>query len=75
MKAIILEIITRLKIKKQDMIFLSIKLLVGVSKSSYVSATPVNKYNDLKNQLALAYSQDYDAFESLDTKQYCNHLS
>ncbi len=35
-----------------------------------LSATPVNnRYNDLKNQLALAYSQDYQAFEkSLDTK-------
>ena len=35
-----------------------------------LSATPVNnRYNDLKNQLAIAYSQDYDAFEkSLDTK-------
>ena len=40
------------------------------TKVLMLSATPVNnRYNDLKNQLALAYSQDYDAFEkSLDTK-------
>lgn len=40
------------------------------TKVLMLSATPVNnRYNDLKNQLALAYSQDYAAFEkSLDTK-------
>lgn len=40
------------------------------TKVLMLSATPVNnRYNDLKNQLALAYAQDYDAFEkSLDTK-------
>ena len=40
------------------------------TKVLMLSATPVNnRYNDLKNQLALAYSQDYEAFEkSLDTK-------
>lgn len=40
------------------------------TKVLMLSATPVNnRYNDLKNQLALAYSQDYQAFEkSLDTK-------
>lgn len=40
------------------------------TKVLMLSATPVNnRYNDLKNQLAIAYSQDYDAFEkSLDTK-------
>ena len=40
------------------------------TKVLMLSATPVNnRYNDLKNQLQLAYAQDYDAFEkSLDTK-------
>ena len=40
------------------------------TKILMLSATPVNnRYADLKNQLALAYAQDYDAFEaSLDTK-------
>lgn len=40
------------------------------TKVLMLSATPVNnRYNDLKNQLALAYSQDYEVFEkSLDTK-------
>lgn len=40
------------------------------TKVLMLSATPVNnRYNDLKNQLALAYAQDYNAFEkSLDTK-------
>ncbi len=40
------------------------------TKVLMLSATPVNnRYNDLKNQLALAYTQDYEAFEkSLDTK-------
>ena len=40
------------------------------TKVLMLSATPVNnRYNDLKNQLALAYSQDYETFEkSLDTK-------
>ena len=40
------------------------------TKVLMLSATPVNnRYNDLKNQLALAYSQNYEAFEkSLDTK-------
>lgn len=40
------------------------------TKVLMLSATPVNnRYNDLKNQLAIAYSQDYNAFEkSLDTK-------
>lgn len=40
------------------------------TKVLMLSATPVNnRYNDLKNQLALAYSQDYESFEkSLDTK-------
>lgn len=40
------------------------------TKVLMLSATPVNnRYNDLKNQLALAYTQDYNAFEkSLDTK-------
>lgn len=40
------------------------------TKVLMLSATPVNnRYNDLKNQLALAYAQDYQAFEeSLDTK-------
>ena len=35
-----------------------------------LSATPVNnRYNDLKNQLAIAYSGDYESFEkSLPTK-------
>lgn len=40
------------------------------TKVLMLSATPVNnRYNDLKNQLALAYCGDYQAFEdSLDTK-------
>ncbi len=40
------------------------------TKVLMLSATPVNnRYNDLKNQLALAYAQDYEAFEkSIDTK-------
>ena len=40
------------------------------TKVLMLSATPVNnRYNDLRNQLALAYSQDYNSFEkSLDTK-------
>ncbi len=40
------------------------------TKVLMLSATPVNnRYNDLKNQLALAYGQDYEKFEkSLDTK-------
>ena len=40
------------------------------TKVLMLSATPVNnRYNDLKNQLALAYAQDYQAFEdSLETK-------
>lgn len=40
------------------------------TKVLMLSATPVNnRYNDLKNQLALAYAQNYEAFEkSLDTK-------
>lgn len=40
------------------------------TKVLMLSATPVNtRYNDLKNQLALAYSQNPDAFEdSLDTR-------
>jgi len=39
------------------------------TKVLMLSATPVNnRYNDLKNQLALAYAQDYDGFEkSLNT--------
>jgi hypothetical protein len=39
------------------------------TKVLMLSATPVNnRYNDLKNQLALAYAQDYKSFEkSLDT--------
>lgn len=40
------------------------------TKVLMLSATPVNnRYNDLKNQLQLAYAGDYEAFEkSLDTK-------
>lgn len=35
------------------------------TKVLMLSATPVNnRYNDLKNQLALAYSSDYEAFEN-----------
>lgn len=39
------------------------------TKVLMLSATPVNnRYNDLKNQLALAYAQDYEGFEKgLDT--------
>lgn len=39
------------------------------TKVLMLSATPVNnRYNDLKNQLALAYAQNYESFEeSLDT--------
>ena len=39
------------------------------TKVLMLSATPVNnRYNDLKNQLALAYAQDYEGFEkSLST--------
>lgn len=40
------------------------------TKVLMLSATPVNnRYNDLKNQLALAYGQDYESFEkNLPTK-------
>ncbi|MGN1201524.1 MAG: helicase-related protein [Candidatus Caccovivens sp.] len=40
------------------------------TKVLMLSATPVNnRYNDLKNQLRLAYAQDYEAFEkNLETK-------
>ncbi len=40
------------------------------TKVLMLSATPVNnRYNDLKNQLAIAYGGDYEKFESsLDTK-------
>jgi SNF2 family DNA or RNA helicase len=40
------------------------------TKVLMLSATPVNnRYNDLRNQLALAYAQDYESFEKgLDTQ-------